>query len=89
MIGRGPKFLGEEAEPVERNWDSTLEIEKNRRLWGEGWRGKHLPLWLVLEGFWGSGKPLGDSTRVLQGGAQRRNFSEELLECLTRGEEGP
>lgn len=40
MKGRGPKFLGEEAEPVERNWDSTLEIEENRRLCGKGIGGR-------------------------------------------------
>lgn len=38
--------------------------------WGEGWRGRHLHLGLALEGFWGSGKPLGENTKVLQGGAQ-------------------
>lgn len=48
MIGRGPKFLGEEAEPVERNWDSTLEIGKIGGFGGRGGEENISPYGLCL-----------------------------------------
>lgn len=98
MIGRSPKFLGDGAEPEERNWESALEIEENKRLCGKGiggrggeedistyglclrFSGEVGSLWVTILEFSRKGRSLGMSLR-----RRRRNFSEELLECLTGG----